>query len=390
MVCDFSTNRRIALAVSVTACAAWLLTVQSHNGGSQVAGDFVSSSRMLSSLAGEDDPVHELFPLQTLDYVGFVCAIAGLILSAGAGIGGGGILLPVFILIFKFPIKHAIPLTAVTVLGGAVANNVLNARKTHPKHPNRPAIDWDLIIQLEPMTIAGALIGAGLNNVLPDTVLVVMLFLLLTTTAYKTLQKASQLHAQESEERHREQPLQETAALYQSSNKKEVEEGSDPTDRSRYGAIDPSSSQGSINLDHKKQSSLVWMSAVKLSALFGTVTLLNLLKGKPGNDGGGPLGYCGLHCFWIAEFSMIAIIVVFAIHTRSSILNRVRSGGPILSDIEWDADKTITYPLLAIVAGLVAGLFGVGGGIIKGPLMLALGKCETWNSTRPVVLFRLI
>jgi uncharacterized membrane protein YfcA len=29
---------------------------------------------------------------------------------------------------------------------------------------------------------------------------------------------------------------------------------------------------------------------------------------------------------------------------------------------------------MAIVAGLVAGLFGVGGGIIKGPLMLELGK----------------
>ena len=51
-------------------------------------------------------------------------------------------------------------------------------------------------------------------------------------------------------------------------------------------------------------------------------------------------------------------------------------GGPILSEIEWGEEKTITNPLVAIVAGLAAGLFGVGGGIIKGPLTLALGKCE--------------
>jgi uncharacterized membrane protein YfcA len=334
-------------------------------------------------MVGEDDPVHDLFPLQTLDYIGFVCAIAGLILAAGAGIGGGGILVPIFILIFEFPIKHAIPLTSVTVLGGAIANNLLNARKTHPDHPSRPAIDWDLIIQLEPMTIAGALIGADLNDVLPDTALVVMLFLLLTTTAYKTLQKASQLHEEESEEKRREQELHETASLYQSP-KCEVEEGSDSTDHLSYGSVDQSSSHGSINIEYipsfgEEQYSLVCMSAVKLTALFVIVTLLNLLKGKPGNDGWGPAGlkYCGLQSFWITEFAMIVVIFAFAIHTRSSLLNRVRSGGPILSDIEWDNEKTLAYPLLAIVAGLVAGLFGVGGGIIKGPLMLALGKCKT-------------
>lgn len=31
------------------------------------------------------------------------------------------------------------------------------------------------------------------------------------------------------------------------------------------------------------------------------------------------------------------------------------------------------YPSICSVAGLVAGLFGVGGGIVKGPLMLELG-----------------
>ena len=46
------------------------------------------------------------------------------------------------------------------ILGGAIANNILNASKVHPNHTERPLIDWDLILQLEPMTIGGALIGA--------------------------------------------------------------------------------------------------------------------------------------------------------------------------------------------------------------------------------------
>jgi hypothetical protein len=42
-------------------------------------------------------------------------------------------------------------------------------------------------------------------------------------------------------------------------------------------------------------------------------------------------------------------------------------------DVEWNARSTVIYPVLCIFAGFFAGLFGVGGGIIKGPLMLEMG-----------------
>ena len=86
-----------------------------------------------------------LFPFSwPRDYLGFGFAILGLLLAAGGGIGGGGILVPIYILILDFPVKNAIPLASITVLGGAIANNLLNMRKVHPDHPERPAIDWDL------------------------------------------------------------------------------------------------------------------------------------------------------------------------------------------------------------------------------------------------------
>jgi hypothetical protein len=120
----------------------------------------------------------------------------------------------------------------------------------------------------------------------------------------------------------------------------------------------------------------VFVDAAKLSALFVVITFLNLLKGGAGEDGGGPMGLnaCGAGCFWISQIAMISLIIAFSVWARWGILKRLKLGGPVLSEIEWDDNNTITYPLLAIVAGLVAGLFGVGGGIIKGPLMLALGK----------------
>jgi uncharacterized membrane protein YfcA len=39
-------------------------------------------------------------------------------------------------------------------------------------------------------------------------------------------------------------------------------------------------------------------------------------------------------------------------------------------DVEWNERNTLMYPAVCFFAGFFAGLFGVGGGIVKGPLML--------------------
>merc|ERR1711957_107827 len=42
-------------------------------------------------------------------------------------------------------------------------------------------------------------------------------------------------------------------------------------------------------------------------------------------------------------------------------------------EVQWDSGNSVRYPLLCAISGLLAGLFGVGGGIVKGPLMLEMG-----------------
>jgi hypothetical protein len=66
-----------------------------------------------------------LFPLTwPSDYIGLVLAVLGLMVAAGGGIGGGGILVPIYILVLGFSPKHAIPLSNITVFGGALAKYV--------------------------------------------------------------------------------------------------------------------------------------------------------------------------------------------------------------------------------------------------------------------------
>jgi len=89
--------------------------------------------------------------------------------------------------------KHAIPLSNVTVFGGAIANTTRNSRKRHP-NADRPLIDWDVVLAMEPPTLAGALIGANLNRILPEIVIAVMLVVLLVITSYGTLKKARNMY----------------------------------------------------------------------------------------------------------------------------------------------------------------------------------------------------
>jgi hypothetical protein len=71
--------------------------------------------RLLSAVTVEQQHVHHpvyeeshasLFPLTTSDRLGFFFAIIGLMVAAGGGIGGGGILVPIYILVMGFSPKH--------------------------------------------------------------------------------------------------------------------------------------------------------------------------------------------------------------------------------------------------------------------------------------------
>lgn len=379
-----------------------------------------------------------LFPLTSRDFLAFFLASLGLMVAAGGGIGGGGILVPIYILVLQFPAKHAIPLSNVTVFGGAVANTILNARKRHPL-ADRPIIDWDLILVMEPLTILGALVGTNLNKLLPETVIMVLLVVLLSFTANKTLRNAVRMYEKErSAQVEKEDDLelihmevgafprpplltrrvsggisqyhgkfqrQRNLSLRSNSvplsSKKVSPDVSEKLMTSFHDLSLGEESNGSfisisleaetdVTTNESQESPSTVLSRIleeerhvparnvySVVGIFLVVLILNILKG--GGAFPSPLGIeCGSLSFWLADVTIALGIVVVSWNARSSLLQRTRqkqeAGYQYLDcDIEWSATSTLVYPLLSCTAGFVAGLFGIGGGIIKGPLMLALG-----------------
>ena len=97
----------------------------------------------------------DIFPLDQSDIVGTALVGIGLMIAASGGVGGGGILVPLLIIVFGFHPKNAIPLSNFTILGSSITNMILNFPKRHPD-ADRPLVDWDLILVMEPVTMAGA------------------------------------------------------------------------------------------------------------------------------------------------------------------------------------------------------------------------------------------
>ena len=57
-------------------------------------------SLLLWSLSARAQHHKDFFPLDGSDYLGFLLAIGSLLVAAGGGIGGGALLVPIFIIIF--------------------------------------------------------------------------------------------------------------------------------------------------------------------------------------------------------------------------------------------------------------------------------------------------
>ncbi len=208
------------------------------------------------------------------------------------------------------------------------------------------------MLLLQPMTIAGALIGVDLNKILPEILLLVLMLTLLSVTARETMKKAHKMYRDE-EMRLAQGNASPAIALVE--NQKQI------------GPEINFHNETNDGLESKLIKAHCISGAIKLTSLFSIVVLFNLLQGSSDIHRA-----CGASCYWVMEVFVLIGLVLFSFYARFSILERQNSGGPILSAITWDERNTIFYPLISVVAGLVSGMFGIGGGIVSGPLMLAL------------------
>eukprot|EP01031_Cornospumella_fuschlensis_P034562 gene34562-41850_t len=119
--------------------------------------------------------------------------LCGILASAG-GIGGGGVIVPILLVIGKYEYHTATILSLCAVLGNHSAQSTINFPRAHPFNAKRPLISWDLVMVLLPALMGGSsLVG----HALPDTLLLLLAIAVLVYAVAKTLRKALQVSRQE-------------------------------------------------------------------------------------------------------------------------------------------------------------------------------------------------
>eukprot|EP00904_Undaria_pinnatifida_P001642 jgi/Undpi1/11479/HiC_scaffold_30.g13776.m1 len=354
--------------------------------------------------------------------------------AAAGGIGGGGMLVPIFMLVSNFSAKYAVPLSNITIFGGAITNTFLNMKKRHP-HADRPMVNWDLILVMEPLTIGGALIGSFVQKVLPEALLTTMMIILLVATADRTIRKGVKTFKKESDQRKAGDVLPSAKVAPEKSTEKAGVNllCSAAEMASSYGAADPCGSPGvtlsfnpaelspelaaTVVSGDDEESAKAFMSSdtteditvdmsdnssdsseakeaalqqlleeerhtpvAKVAIMTGVFIVLlsvNMLKG--GGAFESPVGIvCGSFSFWMTTVLSLVYLVVVSLRVRQFLVSRWRLQTKlgyqyVEGDVEWNPTNTLKYPGICCFAGFFAGMFGVGGGIVKGPLMLEMG-----------------
>lgn len=326
----------------------------------------------------------DLIPIHSEDIIGTVLVAAGLLVAASGGVGGGGILVPLYILVFGFHPKLAIALSNFTILGASIMNMALNFQKRHP-FVDRPLVDWDVVAIMQPLTMAGTLLGAFFGLYLPDEVILLLLILLLSFTTHATIKKGLSQHSKESSGFSEELTA---AAAMKMAMDKSLDDTLEEEKSGLLGAVESDDDEvGNISEEkpHRNEAASsrrpmdpelreilaaerhtpVYKVSI-LSIMFVGIIFLNVLKGGKGGLGS-PVGItCGSFPYWSLTAGIFIWIAAFYWHLRSTLIEEWKCKKRLRyryqeGDIEWTPYNTLYYPALCTIAGLFAGMFGIGG-----------------------------
>lgn len=77
-----------------------------------------------------------------------------------AGIGGGGIAIPLAIYFFELAFKKAIAVSSFSIMMSTIARFLFNFNEKHPEKKNVACIDYNMATVMMPLNLIGSLIGA--------------------------------------------------------------------------------------------------------------------------------------------------------------------------------------------------------------------------------------
>ena len=268
---------------------------------------------------------------------------------------------------------------------------------------------------MEPPTLLGTIIGVFFNMMFPDWLIVVLVILTLSITSFVMFRNGYKRAKKENEDR--KKALENAASKEEEQSRPttdynkldedeesllkvdvpptqvvdQVEDSSDikvehhtdentKTDDDGIGFSTRSSDEErELQAIYEAEKRTPFLKIVVLFTCWMTVFVLSLLKGGHGTPSILPgvtrcsVGYWILTVLSFPILGAMTLGIVFYLlkkHERKAQLGYQFVEG----DVHWNRYNVTLYPIACVGAGILASMLGIGGGMIKSPLLLILGS----------------
>ncbi|KAJ1704488.1 hypothetical protein LUZ63_004267 [Rhynchospora breviuscula] len=281
--------------------------------------------------------------------IGFFGAAFG---SVG-GVGGGGIYVPMLTLIVGFDAKSSTAISKCMIMGAAASTVYYNLKLRHPTL-DTPIIDYDLALLIQPMLMLGISIGVIFNVIFPDWLVTVLLIVLFIGTSTKAFLKGVETWKKET-------------ILLKESAKRAESKGDDVEYRALPSEPGESASNNAKELLDPEVpilENVCWKEFGLLMFVWLAFLVLQVTK-----------NYTSTCSTWDWVLNLLQIPVSLGVsgYEAVSLYQGRRTISSKAEGTNWKVHQLVLYCMMGVVAGIVGGLLGLGGGFIMGPLFLELG-----------------
>ena len=293
-------------------------------------------------------------PIKWQTLIGFISIFIAAGMSNASGLGGGLLFIPVLLLIMNFYPHEAIPISKIVIFAGALTSFIQNTKVKRPGR-NAKALNYNLVIVNAPNLLIGTVLGVTLNKILPNALILFLLCLLLFFYSYKTFKTFLKLYQEESNiELHSMSSQFNTISLRSVNN-------NDINQQERQVEFEVSKDKYLLRWDKLKYILVPFLIMAGLSIIRESEIVSKCSS-----------------LYWILMFSFLGIVLIYDYfifdHVKTEYNCRKIINFPYDDrDINWTKETIIKICFIGFLAGFIAGVIGIGGGVVLGPILLDLG-----------------
>ncbi|XP_027081741.1 sulfite exporter TauE/SafE family protein 3 isoform X1 [Coffea arabica] len=288
--------------------------------------------------------------------VGTIIGFFGAAFGSVGGVGGGGIFVPMLSLIIGFDPKSSTAISKCMIMGASISTVYYNLKLRHPTI-DMPIIDYDLAVLIQPMLMLGISIGVAFNVIFADWMVTVLLIILFIGTSTKAFLRGVETWKKET--------------IMKKEAAKHLETNGNGQEEAEYKLL-PSGPSNDKEKDAKPVEQEVpilenvcWKEFGLLVFVWIGFLALQIIKNYTDT--------CSA-LYWVVNLLQIPVsfgVSSFEAFSLYKGWRKIASKGD--AGTNFKVHQLITYCFFGVLAGVVGGLLGLGGGFIMGPLFLELG-----------------